>query len=320
MKAHLSAFLLLFSVFALQSYGVEGNLNGLLAVPVLEDAYIELKGSGYSVREFDGTEPLGRHGEWHFTTLLSVNPVDPKLYVSLEPMVHPRSGSSDFVNFNREVWFDGDLWIYSEQRLDDALKPIQRKSVVLDERPPSFLGNVDRDGDFFGLSFVPWRYGVFANYSLIQAFSQMDQLPFSIRRREVGEDLFSYEFKNICNETTLLFRDSEQSSLTMLSVIQLYNVCSDYPPSVTTTEFSNFIIVPGIGDIIAFPTEFAKSYEDHEGGLKSKRFGKLESVRLVSKDYVNQIFEKRENLHDKPLIDKTSGVIVLPNGEVRDIR
>lgn len=318
-KLNLVILLFFLILSHLNASDIEARLESLFEEILSGDKYLEIKGSGYLISEFESGRPEHRHSEWQFTTILNINPINPRIYVSFEPMTHAVFQSVEKRRINRKVWFDGDVWLYTEQLLDDELSPLGVQVAYLDDEVPAFMGDVDRDGDFFGLTFIPWRYGIISNYSLFRSIVESSKNPFSIHFFKPDENLLSVQFKNSCNETIVLFDDRESEPLRMHSVEEVYNLCSGGQGSglVATAEFSNFLVINGMSDNIAFPTEFSKTYSGEDGKIHQKRFGKLESVRIVPDEYVNQIFQNKENVSGLVIFDKINDLIIYPNGDVR---
>jgi len=283
------------------------------------DLYVVVKGSGYSVREFEGEFANARNGEWHFTTIMSISGNDPRLFVSLEPMLHPVHNSRDRNAVYRRVWFDGDQWIYDEERINPNTSGRHNISTVITKEAPSFLGNVNEDGDFFGLTFVPWRYGVFMDYSLLRVFDSKNPFPFELGYQNDDSGGIVLKLMNDCNLSEIRV-DSNTDQLPKITTIkQYYNMCrgrETYPFRVLT--FTDFIDDTGpLG--LSIPRAFEFVFYNSDGTIRQKRFGQLESFRIVDKAYVDDVFAQMNETSGQVIIDRTSGLMILPSGEVREL-
>lgn len=275
------------------------NIADIVNDFALSELYVVIKGSGYSVREFEGEFANTSFGEWHFTTIMSVSGNDPRLFVSFEPMRHPVHNSREKNSVYRRVWYNGAEWVYDEERISS--NPTRRRNIrrTVTEETPSFMGNVDEDGDFFGLTFVPWRYGLFMNYSLLRVYD--DTVPFIFEKSyaECDSGEMILKLANVCNVSEIRFDATGNSAPRIVGLRQYYNMCRDsdsYPFRVLT--FDDFEDIESVG--LSIPRAFEHVFHNSDGAIRQKRFGQLESFQIVDKSYVDEIFAQKNQSASHP--------------------
>lgn len=277
----------------------------------LGESYIKISGHGMELVSQADQGSFANHGEWNFTTILSLDKANPRLYVALAPMIHSTT-SGGKVRFQREAWYEDGVWIYSEYQVDDAGKPRSPKQIVIQDSPPTFLGNISRDSDYIGLTFIPWVYGIFGDLSLRDIESRIGSLDVELRQTESNSTL---EIRNICNHSILNFNIGPGSLVRLEEVQMVANLCGRSFPIITEIKFYNSSLISELSSVFQIPHRYESRHFDEEGFVRLRREGMLSSVEVISSNYADAVFRRSKTL-EGVIVDHVNRLRILPSGDV----